>query len=490
MSNIICQFSKAAIDTDDLYCSGDARDYRPPTAYRFDENTNATLPLLHQLQGVHLARLNETIGLRAAGNRYGVVLFAGPSRDFEKVIVFALRSSNGEFLDSMEFHGANDVRRFTNDVAHEMYVGLSYRDGTGRVFRYIGSPAKPLEFQVVARMKGPPQELSFYYDRLLVGTWTIGGDLTRWRHARPCGLYISPMAIDSMPAIDTTECESASSVCSTDEMAWQRVWSISDYEPDPLARLQYGLSASVQVGEYLYWGTIRPPSLPTSGQLFKELITHFHPGAEDKLDILQAEKYAHRPCLLLRGRYLESSRPEIELLYGEVFLPVYNINTSTWSLQYNTAENRVPLLGRAGFGNVYNSYLWSMTFLSPDKLFIGTFDASNASSPDRLLRKEAARLTGCRDSSDCGYLDPVVGADLFLLNVSSMSSISPATWLSLDGLGNNLNYGIRNLVSRDEQVTSTSIPLPPTAQVMIGTANGFNTAELSGWELYSLDTTD
>lgn len=497
VSNIICQFSKTAIDTDDLYCAGDSRDYRPPTAYRFDERTNETLPVLDRLEGAHLARLNRTIGLRAAGNRNGVVLFAGPSRDYGSVMMFACRATNGEFLDSMEFHGANDVRKFTQDAVHDMYVGLSFGDGTGKIFRYAGSVEDPLVFHLVARLRGCPAELSFYYDKLLVGTWPIGGDLTRWRHARPGGLYLSPAPIDSLPAIvigtDDAVCSDSASVCAADETTdWQRVWSISDYEPDPLARLQYGLSASVQVDEFVYWGTVRPPNLPTTGQFFKQLIATFYPGAEENLNVFQAEKYAHRPCLLLRGRYLGSDRPEIELLYGEVFLPVYNLNTSSWTLQRSLVENKVPLLGRSGFGNVFNAYLWSMVHVPPDKLLIGTFDAANATSSETPLREQACHLTGYdaskvdSNSRDDGYLEPVLGAGLFLLNVSAMQPLRPATWLSLDGLGNSLNYGIRNLVPRDEQSTPES-PLPPTAQVMVGTADGFNTAPRSGWELLSLD---
>jgi hypothetical protein len=54
-----------------------------------------------------------------------------------------------------------------------------------------------------------------------------------------------------------------------------------------------------------------------------------------------------------------------------------------------------------------------------------------------------------------------------------VNSSIPGFPYSINGLGNNLNYGIRTLVSDD-------------TGLYVGTANPINLAPLGGWELYRI----
>jgi hypothetical protein len=159
-----------------------------------------------------------------------------------------------------------------------------------------------------------------------------------------------------------------------------------------------------------------------------------------------------------------------------------------------------PLYGLSGYNNFFNSYTWWMHVYNGE-LFIGTFDWSyllfeslfdiyGNSSPGFAgldLDFGAASIAG----TDADTIpDEVIeaarkfeGADLLRIHNPN----EPAYVVSLNGVGNFSNYGVRNML----QVGS---------QLYIGTANPFNLLnpptnanydnQLGGWELLHLKPTD
>ncbi len=461
---------------------GDGKDLQLPSIYRLDEISGDVISLQSTLTGVDFDRLNSTVGLRAAGNRNGVVILAGLGRSLTSVYFFAFHAESGNFLESMEYTDADDVRKFTEDEKYSLYVGVSKTDGTGDILRYIGSVENPLLFERIASIDGNPAELSFYYDRLVIGTWSTSGNLNSPENIKPCKLLLSPDAVDAMPALNTTQ-----------SPTWMTIWTIEDYEADPTIALTYGTSVNVQIDDFLYFGTVQ---LPFSGY---NAITAVYGEPKDTQSLRQTLLFTRRPAALFRGRFIQSTGFSVELLYGDPFLPVYNNFSKSWNFQSNRAPNQFPLFGRAGLGNPYNMYIWSMAVYQPTRsglprsLLIGTFDQYDTFNNDSLPILPA-------DPGLFGFLTPVMGADLFIMEIESVSSerakiedeefkmttdgLCEAEWVSVDGLGNNYNYGIRNLVSKEDLPSQTH---HRTAEIVVGTANGYNINPNGGWEVFNLN---
>jgi hypothetical protein len=114
---------------------------------------------------------------------------------------------------------------------------------------------------------------------------------------------------------------------------------------------------------------------------------------------------------------------------------------------------QVPTYGSAGFDNVFNNYCWTMDVFN-DALYVGTMDCSFL-------------VLGLIDPSEIPQgLEYEFGADLYRM-------ASEASAVSLDGMGNPMNYGIRTMVSDDNAL-------------YLGSANPMNLHEDGGWELIEL----
>jgi len=487
ISNMICLVWQKPFDSQYVGCSGTDMDYRTPSVYMYDETVEKVSKLSDQITGDHFARLNETIGLRAAGHRNGVTLLGGPSRSLDFVNMFAFDTETGLFLDSY-LEDFNDIRKFTTDLKYDMYVGLSKPDDSGMILRYTGDKEEPIKFDVIAVVEQNPAENSFYYDRLLVGTWPVGGDLTDAESVKPAYLMVSPIAADSLPSIGKIHRESslsqsppgvlsASGLEDTKQLPWHSIWNMSEYEKDPVIATILGVSVSVQIGDWLYWGTVQ---FPNSG-LNAWIQAYGRP--KDKKTFVSYDVGAHRAMAMFRGRDLLHGNRIVELLYGNRVLPVFNNDSSEqncWTLEVNGME-QTPKLGRGGFGNPQNLYLWSMTVIKGDTLLIGTYDVY-------------ANTNAVVTPSAYGYRPSIMGADLYIMKtgtatgssksgpadeVSSMDDrISAAEYISLSGLTDELNYGVRNILS-DPYNKSNS-------EVIIGTASGWNVEAGSGFEVIKL----
>ena len=164
----------------------------------------------------------------------------------------------------------------------------------------------------------------------------------------------------------------------------------------------------------------------------------------------------------------------IELLYGETELPVWNrlyTGEDTWEM---VETGFTPKFGRAGFGQPWTAYTWTMAEYHND-LYIGTMNA------ETLLR--AASI-----SAD-GSVSPLFSAIRLLTgNKYGREGFELLRWSNPDeapeyittcGFGNGTAYGIRNFTLCGDDL-------------YIGSASPLNLEQYGGWHLFRLhqDTTE
>jgi len=332
---------------------------------------------------------------------------------------------------------------------------------SGYILRWKGTTANPFQFDTVGILGADPAYLARYQNRIFVTTW--GGN-----QAGPNGsdtaygtqLYMSP---------------GISKISPTTASNWSIVWRYSDYEVEPSSAMGGGAVAAHD--GWLYWSTMTPPGTQAAAFSF------MYPNAPSDYGFLGS----YRPTAMFRGKMLDSKSPQIQLVYGNANLPKY-VETGTttgckytdtdcqWTIIPNNMGGVPGLYGHAGYNNPFNSYTWWMSAYNGE-LFIGTFDWTYL-------------LTESIFDQYAGQIPPGVieaarqfeGADLLRIH----SSNDPAYAVSLDGVGNFSNYGVRNMLQLG-------------SQLYIGTANPFNLLnppvnqnydyQLGGWELLHLKPT-
>jgi hypothetical protein len=269
---------------------------------------------------------------------------------------------------------------------------------------------------------------------------------------------------------------------------WTKVWSITDYEPDPLAtHYQMGGALRSYKG-VLYWGTML---IPVVGLLYATQALDLDANGNGSIDIdelLTTLLGTHRSVTLFRGKGFGTKHQKMQVLYGEKYLPVYDPAQKKYTFGFDAAHrNRmpdpVPKYGHAGFNNPFNTYIWSMGVYD-DKLFIGTFDWSYLfyqGLVDMAIRPSfpelADKLTGLAKMKPPFKDFPIqFGADLYKF----VNSNSAAKAESRDGVGNFSNYGVRTLVG-DETGLYVG-----TANAMNLLTDSFDDLPEGGWELLRL----
>jgi hypothetical protein len=431
----------------------------------------------------------RTLGIRSAGAHNGVVFYAGPGIAPGQnvpagVNIFAFDACTGDFLAVTNLPEYSNIRKWL--VAKgELYVGVGSLYG-GAVLKWIGDRENLFEFEVVgSRIDGIVSELCFHEERIFVTTWP--GRVEGAAGVSEAGLWMSPKLDPALSSEDTD--------------GWDKVWSMYDYEPDPVTALTYGGGALASFDGYLYWGTMHVP--------LTAALAHFevYGKPEDKLEMIMALLGTWRAISIFRGKNLEGRRwdriidlrwgkridprytgkvkhsrwnkeftprigkrfdpfcgKKIELLYVEWFLPVYT--KYGWRLKPNKmgVTGMKPKCGHSGFGNLFNNYCWTMAVYNKE-LYVGTMDWSYL-------------IFGTLDMNVAGYdfsiLDkiglqgPVFGADLYFFPNSN----SRAKAVNLEGMGNPMNYGIRTMVSSEA--------------LYLGSANPMNLHEKAGWEFIYL----
>lgn len=239
---------------------------------------------------------------------------------------------------------------------------------------------------------------------------------------------------------------------------WPIIWKYSDYDAHAIA-LRTTYTAGMQVWKnHLYWGTFNAvyviPNIAAANRY---------------TDMTSPEAL----CFYL-GSVRQTSfwrlntRDKVELLYGETELPVWNKPTTgkdTWTMK---STGWTPKFGRAGFGQPWTAYTWTMAEYSGD-LFIGTMNAETllkavSVNPDSTQSQFAIlqRLTGRK-----------TGHEGFELLRMQDPETAPQ-YITTDGFGNGTAYGIRNLAVLDKRL-------------FIGSASPLNLERHGGWHLFRLD---
>ena len=450
---LVCEFAQSQEVVADPTLDG-AGDWRPPQIFQYHikthqvtERTPTSDPLAEEAGGVRgagtvgdLVLLGATVkGPEAAGtNAPGVILFA-----FHR---------DGTYLGSRLFEQWGNVRDFIT-IDGILYGGFAVRaTGGGEIVRFTGELATPFDYEVVGRLaREQPASFAHHEGRLFATTWGNRNFFVAG------GLVMSPV----IPAGGLTAADAA---------GWQKVWAFNEYEPSIINVLATTIGDLESYQGDLYWGSMQPPFVGALGHVL--LIQD-----PDLADILTALLAADRRFSVFRGRNFGTPEESVELLYGEQKLPVFDFATQQWTLQPNNMGGVRPRFGPSGLGNLQNRYLWSLESAG-GRLFLGTFDS-------KLLENElwSAASTLLEGLGIDLELPPILvellglvldnpvttGADLWRFPSRNL----PALPVSVNGLGNTRNYGVRRMEERN-------------GKIYIGTANPFNLDRKGGPELIEM----
>lgn len=335
-------------------------DWRPPDAFRYNLDTDTQENLYDGMDEAEKDLIWKTLGLRSAGysagnatHTSGLAFLAGPSITAttpggDGVIMFAFDADSGDCIGAKSFPNYSNIRKwkFHDD---QLYTTIATQAGTGQVLRWVNDPLDalyPFEFQVVGNLDAGGAELEVHEGRLFVNTWPgiegnldIGGDITAILDIinAPAGLWRSP----AIPAGGLT---------SSDAGNWNKVWSVTEYEPDLVVALHYGGGAMASFDGYLYWGTMHVPGTSSLAHTIgygspTRPTEPVEPGPEatpEELDAyaLELEVYeialdeygdeveadfrnSYRAISIFRGKnFTNNGGGDIDLVYGQSSMPV------------------------------------------------------------------------------------------------------------------------------------------------------------------------
>ena len=423
-------------------------DWRPPRIFSF--NTEADT-LVERTPSSPLIKL--TVGIRSAGALNDVVLLGGPNLSLEGGInLFAFEASTGNFLGATTLMEYNNIRKWmvVNDV---LYTAVGYADPVakqsgGKVLRWQGNKANPFQFEIVGELDSSGAELAYHESRLFVSTWP-GSELAG--AAALAGLWMSPVIPEE-------------GLTNANALDWQKVWQVNEYEPNPVTAATYGGGALASFGEYLYWGTMHVPLLSTLAHI------KVYGPPKDEMDLILDVLGTYRAISIFRGRNFADTA-EVELLYGMKKLPSYTEETG-WELKPNNMGGQTPLYGSSGFGNFFNNYTWTMG-IAANQLLVGTMDWSYLFR--EVLSNFFVSQLGHPPTQTILFPKEVWGADLWRISSSDSAAVAE----SLDGLGNYLNYGIRNVLSDGAFYLGTANPMNLMTDLGDKLPEG-------GWELHKM----
>jgi hypothetical protein len=475
-----------AFGTDEWVCEyaegkfGQARDlpassgdWRPPSVYRFNTRYQSLepIPFDDPLK-------EDTLGFRAAGYADNVVFMAGPTITgvggpdaSPGVNMFAFRRDTGEFLGSKQYPEFSNIRKMIK-IRGALYTGVLLAqtdtpvsdagfEPKGAILRWTGTVADPFQWQTVGLVDGDPVEFAFHEGRLFASTWPDFSKVFDDDYVY-AGLWMSPfLGFDGLKPQDRD--------------AWSKVWSASDYERDEVTARMYNGGALASFGGYLYWGTTHAPL--SAGFTHTKVYNLLNPANPDLVaDLIKAILGSHRPISIFRGRSFGTRAEKQEVLYGLAYMPTFIEtpaleNDGFWVILPN--KMGPPLYGKAGFGNFYNTYTWTMAKTN-NGLFVGTMDWSY------MLAKVMLPVI-FKDIIDPFPEIQLPGADYGGDLMVFPSAFEPAQELYNDGISNYGSYGTRTMIG-----TPTTLYL--------GMANAMNLLlnppgsglPSGGWELLQL----
>jgi len=450
-------------------------DWRPPHLFRYTMGSSSQPVDLATLQGpaakaALTVALDQTVGIRSADSMddpfnsgHKIIIFAGPSLA-QQLMMFAFRD-DGSYLGSKSFGDYNDIRRWVTTTDNKVFTGVGLTNagaakspsGTsgGAVLQWTppattsGTIDDYLSFTPITYLDSDAAELTLAGDKLVVGTWPSA--------AHEASVWIASDPISTISSSTT----------------WTRIWTVSDYDPDAVTAATYGAGAMAYYGGYVYWGTMHVP-----GQAF-EAAEQVHPGGTSQGELANFVG-SYRAISIFRVPVSDPTPANVQMLYGEAQLPAYDYGTNSWQTVNNNMGGIAGLYGSSGFGNEFNNYTWSMAVYG-GKLYVGTMDWSYlASQAWPQIAQQLGLPTGTPNP-----LDEIAtyGADLWRFP----STTSAATAVSTNGVGNYLNYGLRNMLSVEDSTSANN-------GLYLGMADPENLATTGGgpkggWELIRLVST-
>jgi hypothetical protein len=395
-------------------------------------------------------RIDETLGMRAAGGSPDYVYVGGPGLD-GGINLFAYNAVSGRYLGSKHFPEFNNIRKW---LYHDgvLYTAVGNTAGGGNVLRFDADPSAPdfpFDYRVVGVLNGDGSELAVHEGRLFASTWPnlVSG-----------AGFPAPGAIWMSPPIPAGGLSEANANPASGEPQWQPVFSYEQYDPDLVTAIATGMGALASFDGYLYFGPMHVPGIG----LFAHQIAAQRFGYQ--IDPAETLLNSTRAIAIFRGKDFGTADQKVELVYGSAALPAFNpLRPSLgWSVVPNNM-GQIPLFGPSGFGNIFNNYTWGM-HVYRGELYVVTMDWSFIANKF---------LEGGGFPPIPVQIDPEgYGADVWRFP----SANEPAVLESKSGFGNPLNYGGRMLLADD-------------AFLYIGSANAMNLRAgaddefKGGWEL-------
>jgi len=427
-SDWTCEYAESQVVKNNPAIPAGIGDMRPPEVWTYDTATHKSVNKSAEIIAKSpddALRLSHTVGLRAAGTFGNVVLLGGPALE-DTLNMFAFDATTKQYLGSYTFTDYSNIRTFL--VAQDaLYLGVGTGHGGsagGGVLRWTGDTTNPFSFIQVGTLPVQAADLTLYGDQIAATTWPSSKPNAAQLLA---GLWISPKLSDGLPGLNPE-----------DAAGWKQIWNSGQYDPDRVTAATYGGGGIASYDGYLYWGTMH---VPMKASLVS---ANLYPPADDAAARTQTLN-TQRAISIWRAKDVGLPTQKIELLYGESTLPAYDPTTATWTKK---STNFTPLYGKSGFGNLFNNYTWRMTVVD-NKLFVGTMDwsylvkgvlAGGKSAPVNAASRKAMSNPAVLDASSIKANQ--FGGDLWMFP----SSTAKAQAVNTSGLGNYLNYGIRNMI--------------------------------------------
>lgn len=459
-----CEFKSSAFKVPPGSQNG--TDWRPPKLYRYDVGAKQTIDISG---GAAALGLRQTIGIRSAGSFNDVVIFGGPTLDLKAINLFAFKA-DGTFIGYKTLPQYDDIRQWIV-MNGKLYTGVRVTaDKTGRVLLWKGTAENPFVFEEVGVTDAEVSYLSSFNGKIYATTW--GGANTNTGAAS--GLWVSPSSNSDRPSISAGTANQ-----------WKKIWDVSKYEVDRATAQTLVGGALLTFNNQLYWGLMQIPL--TGVEAYRKACPTAPTG---QLDTVKAIVGTTRPTPVFRIDADADVNPakQAQLLYGSRLLGKYNCARKSWSYVPNNAANPIPLMGPAGFGNPFNTYMWAGAVFQ-NRAYFGTFDWSYliADALAAMLKDKNLSLPAGYDIDQLAnefnqsasmanrvQLPLKFGADLWRFDSPNMR----ATAESLDGLSNNLNYGIRTFLV-DNNTLWVGMANPMNLKTVPGHPQG-------GWELRAL----
>ncbi len=438
-------------------------DLRPPKVYRINVVTNALEDLTPST--ATFPDYARQFGLRGAGTHNGVVFLAGPVQCPPGracgLQMFAYDGRTGDLIDGTTMPEYANIRRGIV-VKDRLYFGMRASGGSyaGNVVKWTGTYADPFHFENVANLPSEPGYIAEHNGRIAVGGWVL----------TPYGKSVAgPAKILLSPAIPDV-----SGLTSTHANTWQVLFSMDDYDPEPVVGNAMHFGDLISWRGKLYFSTYELPLNP--------LINAWTAYGKPSTPVQRLVSFTRtaRPTSIFELSNAGEADQSVRLLYGSKTFQVYDAASKKWVEKPNKL-GQTPKFGKAGFGNPFNYYSWTWT-LWQDRLYMGTFDATttfddiiDGVTVQKALFDLPADIEAAITPIARTYTAMYGGGDVWRMDTPESKAVPE----NLRGFGNPRDHGLR-----------VWAPFPNRDVLLAGMATYRNLEpdkkNAGGWEIYSL----